>query len=74
MTWIKPPAEPAARSAAARLEVLTWILIYGGLLTLVLGLFVENADEAVGWSLVTGGGVVAAIGFVLVYIRSKVKD
>jgi hypothetical protein len=74
MTLIKPPADPVASKSVARLEALTWVLIYGGLLTLVLGLFVENADEAAGWSIVVAGGVAAAIGFALFYLRSRIKD
>ena len=46
---------------------------HGGLLTLVLGLSVQRTDDAIGWSLVVGGAVVAAAGFVLIYVRSKIK-
>ncbi|MDB5930636.1 MAG: hypothetical protein JWR60_2343 [Polaromonas sp.] len=74
MTLIKPPAEPVASRSVARLEALTWILVYGGLLTLVLGLFVENVDEAAGWSMVVGGAAVASLGLALIYLRSKIKD
>ncbi len=55
----------------ARLQQLIWALIYGGLLTLVLGLSVQRSDDALGWSMVVGGGIVAAIGFVLIYVRSR---
>lgn len=55
----------------ARLQALIWVLIYGGLLTLVLGLSVQRMDDAIGWSLVVGGGLAAAVGVVLIYVRSK---
>ena len=43
----------------ARVERWIWILLYGGLLTLVFGLVVEDRDFALGWSMVTGGGAAA---------------
>lgn len=57
----------------ALLHGLIWILIYGGLLTLVVGLSVERTDDDLGWSLVVGGGLLVALGFVLIYIRSKIR-
>jgi hypothetical protein len=57
-----------------KLERLTWILIFGGLFVLTLGLFVERQDEAFGWSLVVIGSLVAAAGVVLVWVRSRIKD
>lgn len=73
MSFFKPSPNTLANKAMARLHGLIWILIYGGLLTLVLGLFVENTDDDLGWSLVVGGGLIAAVGFVLIYVRSKIK-
>ena len=57
----------------ARVERWVWILLYGGLLTLVFGLVVEDRDFALGWSMVTGGGAAAAAGIVLIYVRSRMK-
>ncbi|MGH8822200.1 MAG: hypothetical protein ACREWJ_13045 [Rhodoferax sp.] len=54
-----------------RLQALIWVLIYGGLLTLVLGLSAKRTDDRLGWSLVAGGGLVAAIGVALIYVRSR---
>ncbi len=73
MGFFKPSSGSVSNKAVARLQALIWVLIYGGLLTLILGLSVERTDEALGWSLVVGGGVVAAVGFVLIYVRSKIK-
>lgn len=73
MAFFKPSAEPTSNKTVARLQALIWVLIYGGLLTLVLGLSVQRTDDAIGWSLVVGGAVVAAAGFVLIYVRSKIK-
>lgn len=72
MPFFKPSADAAGDRFVARLQALIWILIYGGLLTLVLGLSVQRLSDTLGWSLVAGGGVVAAIGFVLIYVRSRI--
>ena len=66
------PAATASGRAVARLQALTWLLIYGGLLTLVLGLAVERLDDDAGWTLVLGGGIGAVAGFVLIYVRSRI--
>jgi hypothetical protein len=57
----------------ARLENTIWILLYGGLLTLVLGLFTQRADDDLGQLMVVGGGVAAAVGAVLIYVRSRLR-
>ena len=57
-----------------RMQQLIWVLIYGGLLTLVLGLSVQRTDEAMGWSMVIGGGGFSLLGAVLIYVRSRLKD
>ncbi|HSV51568.1 MAG TPA: hypothetical protein VLJ57_05595 [Burkholderiaceae bacterium] len=63
----------ATARTLARLQNLVWVLVYGGLLTLVLGLSTERTDEPVGWFLIVGGGIVAAVGFVLIWVRSRLK-
>jgi hypothetical protein len=57
-----------------RLERLIWTLIYGGLLALVLGYFVENTQGADGTALYAIGLLVAAMGVVLVYVRSRLRE
>ena len=52
-------------------ERMAWILIYGGLFTLVLGLATLRRSAATGWPLVTVGGLLAAGGVVLVWVRSR---
>ena len=56
------------------LDKLIWILIYGGLLGVGLGLSVQRTDDSLGWSIATGGGAAAAAGVVLIYVRSRMKD
>lgn len=63
----------ASLLALKRLQQLVWVLIYGGLMTLVLGLSVQRTDDALGWSLVAGGALVALVGVVLIFVRSRMK-
>jgi hypothetical protein len=53
------------------LEALVWALIYGGLLLLALGVFVQRQGGSFGWALIGIGGGVAAIGAVLIFVRSR---
>ncbi|HEY1393112.1 MAG TPA: hypothetical protein VFV25_07030 [Methylibium sp.] len=56
------------------LDVWVWVLIYGGLLAVSLGVFVARQDEALGTFFGLGGGIASAIGLVLIYVRSRIKD
>ena len=71
MGFFKETGSTTPSKTIARLQLLIWVLIYAGLLTLVLGLSLQRLDDTLGWSLVVGGGIVAAIGFVLIYVRSR---
>jgi hypothetical protein len=71
--FFKRSASTTSNKAAARLHGLIWVLIYGGLLTLVLGLSVAPIDDETAWMLIVGGGVVVAIGIALIVVRSKMK-
>jgi hypothetical protein len=64
----------AASRNLQRLHTLIWTLVYGGLLTLVLGLATARIDSAVGWTLVAVGGVAAAVGVVLIGVRARLKS
>ncbi len=58
----------------ARLETLTWVLIYGGLLTLVIGLYMGRGEEGTGDELVVIGVGLAVAGAILVYVRSRLRE
>lgn len=73
MSYFKKSSNSTLSKAMTRFHSLIWILIYGGLLTLVFGLFVEGIDSATGELMVLGGGIAAALGVVLIYLRSKIK-
>ena len=74
MSYFKKTAGTEVNPSLARLGALTWVLIYGGLLALVWGIWVKPSDEDTGWLMMVGGALAAAIGFFLVYVRSRIKD
>ena len=59
--------------AIARVEKLIWVFMYGGLLSCVVSLFLGPQDSGLAAWMAGGGLVVAAIGAILVYVRSKMK-
>ena len=60
--------------STAALEKLIWILIFGGLAVFGLGFAVERSNAVFGWSLVVAGGIAAAVGALLVVVRSRIAD
>jgi hypothetical protein len=63
------------RSAVHRLlDLWIWVLVFGGLLTLVLGLSVGRLEALWGWLIVAAGACAAGLGFVLWIVRSRRPD
>lgn len=60
-------------AAVRRIETLIWVLVYGGLIGIGLGLSIRAEAAALGWSIVAVGAIVAAVGAVLVVVRSRMK-
>ena len=58
----------------ARLENWIWILIYGGLFLVILGLASGRTDATTGWLLAIPGAVATAVGIVLIYVRSRLPS
>ncbi|MEZ5636468.1 MAG: hypothetical protein R3E92_04950 [Burkholderiaceae bacterium] len=58
----------------ARLEKLIWTLIYGGLLSALVGYFMQrDGDDAGPW--LTGVGIgVAVLGVILIFVRSRLRE
>ncbi len=73
MGFYKPGANHATDPRMARLHKVTWSLIFGGLLLLIFGIFVGKTDDVIGWILVAAGGVMTAVGMILIYVRSTLK-
>jgi vacuolar-type H+-ATPase subunit I/STV1 len=58
----------------ATIDRLIWVLVYGGLIAIALGLSVRRGDAALGWGFVAGGAAIAIVGAVLVVVRARMKD
>jgi hypothetical protein len=56
-----------------RLEQLIWWLIYGGLLSAVLGLATERSAPGQGGALLLGGGLAAVLGVLLIFVRAALQ-
>ncbi|MBX3618426.1 MAG: hypothetical protein KF891_00325 [Rhizobacter sp.] len=56
------------------LDTLIWVLIYGGLIGVGLGLSVKREDTHLGLVVLVVGAVVALVGFGLIYVRSRMQD
>ena len=54
-----------------KLDTVVWVLIYGGLLGASLGWFMLPRSDALGSTLMVVGGTVAAVGVVLIFVRSR---
>jgi hypothetical protein len=53
------------------IDVIIWICIYGGLLSVVGSLAIARAQEELAWWLGSAGSLVTALGVILIYIRSR---
>ena len=74
MGFYKPGANHTADPKMARLHKIIWTLIFGGLLVVILGIFVGKTDDVIGWSMAAAGGVLTAVGAVLIYVRSTMTS
>ncbi len=70
MGFYKPGANHPTDPRMARLHKIIWTLIFGGLLMIILGIFVGKTDDAIGWVMIAAGGVMTVVGAVLIYVRS----
>jgi hypothetical protein len=60
-------------SHEGRIDILIWVCIYGGLLSVVASLVLSSISPALAWILGIGGSLVTALGIILIYIRSRSK-
>ena len=59
---------------AQRIGTLVWVLIFGGLFVVAIGIALERSGESYGWSFIGAGGVAIVVGFVLVWVRSRMPE
>jgi hypothetical protein len=64
----------ASKKTLIWVQRLVWIYIYGGLLAIVLGVFLARTDMTLARSLQAVGGLFVVIGVVLIYVRSRLKE
>ena len=57
-----------------RVESWVWMLIYGGMGLLGLGLSVQRTNAPLGWAMVALGGLGGVVGVVLIWVRSRMND
>ena len=57
-----------------RIERLIWVLIYGGLLSCVIGYFMPSEDAPLAGTLQIAGLLAVAAGAVLIYVRSRLHE
>jgi len=60
--------------SAAAVEKLIWVLVYGGLLLVGLGIAVRRSEATLGLGMIVFGAVDALIGAVLIWVRSRMKS
>lgn len=58
-------------SHEGKIDILIWVCIYGGLLSVVVGFVLDYVSPMLAWGLGLGGSLVTALGVILIYIRSK---
>ena len=57
--------------SSPRMALVTWVLIYAGMLSFALGWTVRPHAPALGWVLIVGSAVAVVAGVVLVWVRSR---
>jgi hypothetical protein len=60
--------------AVAWVERLIWILIYGGILLVILGIVAGGTHLIAGWSLGAVGAAAITGGVVLIWVRSRMQE
>ena len=74
MGFYKPGANHTSDPEMARLHKIIWTLVFVGLLTIILGIFVGKTDEVIGWVMVAAGSLLTLVGAVLIYVRSTITS
>jgi hypothetical protein len=59
---------------ARRIGTLIWVLIYGGLFGVGLGIALARSGAWYGWAVICAGMVCIVVGCVLVWVRSRMPE
>ena len=57
-----------------RIATLIWVLIFGGLFVLGIGIALERSGESYGWNVIAAGALAIVVGCVLVWVRSRIPE
>ena len=59
----------------SQVQTLVWVLVYAGLLTVCVSVFLLRAGtETLGWLMLAAGAVVTAVGAALVVVRARMEE
>jgi hypothetical protein len=64
----------ATARTLARIDTAIWVLIYGGLFCIVLGIATGKSQVLASWSLAVLGGIAVVAGIVLIAVRSRLRE
>ena len=64
----------ASKKTLLWVQRLVWIYIYGGLLAIVLGVFLARTDLVLARTIQGAGALFVVIGVALIYVRSRLKE
>ena len=64
----------ASKKTLMWVQRLVWIYIYGGLLAIVLGVFLARSDLVLARAMQGAGALFVVIGVALIYVRSRLKE
>ena len=59
--------------SARKVETWVWVLVYGGMIVLGIGLAIQRTDADTGWPIACAGGVLVGLGALLVWVRSRMR-
>ena len=60
--------------SAGRVELLIWVLIYGGMLGFGFGFALTRGGQSYGWGVCAVGVAAAIVGSLLIWVRSRMAD
>jgi uncharacterized membrane protein HdeD (DUF308 family) len=64
----------STNASHVRLERWTWVCIYGGLLALVLAVFMERTAGEDATAMYSVGAAAVIAGVLMIYLRSRMRD
>ena len=57
-----------------RIGILIWVLIFGGLFVVGIGIALDRSGASYGWNFIAAGGAAVVVGCVLIWVRSRMPE